>query len=710
MSMYDSSKIKATLIENKEYFLQPNVYIDIEKYIEEKHLFDKLDQAAINSFTRQSSCIKTPLIPEHIHILRNNLPKELCQSLIAEFDLDANGVKDPAVLAVLLPQIFNQHLDQQLISYFNSEYCILWWSIYKIGPTITEKDYSTHWHADAGPKKHLKVITYLNGKNEHGSDTCYLDKAASDKLKQVGYLLNDINHRVTDIKPLCQHFDIDYQAQYAQPQTGDSIIFNPYQLAHRACPTTNNQYRYVIDFCIVQSELSWREVIEKHYVAVFGGKPFEGMAKMLLKLNKSKTSQHALLEIPLNNELNSEKHLKFMLNNIFSNTEIALSLYQYIIKEDPKLLQCHSITKLIHHCKKTLQIQLNPDPTTVINTTIVQALMDLAHYQQVFKDSYQRYSPIGKPDATAIFWPNPAHAKHPSSKFEQLPFVKKHPIMNMTTPIGSAGSCFAFEIAKYFQQEGYNYVVTERNDDVNSGLIIDGYQPGDAIAKFCANYGILFNTPSFSQLAEKAFGLRNFEQILIESEQGLYLDPYRENVFFKSQQAYLDDYTKHLTAVKESFLNCKVFVVTLGLNECWQLHDGTVMSRNPRENMFQLVKHKTLTVEENVQHIQRFFDIIKQHNPDFTLIISVSPIPFLATGRADEHHIIAANCHSKAVLLVAAQQLVAQNQDMYYLPSYELVTECVENAWSEDTRHVKSEVVAKVVNMFEQIFVEEDTL
>jgi hypothetical protein len=84
----------------------------------------------------------------------------------------------------------------------------------------------------------------------------------------------------------------------------------------------------------------------------------------------------------------------------------------------------------------------------------------------------------------------------------------------------------------------------------------------------------------------------------------------------------------------------------------------------------------------------------------------VSPIPVLATGRADEHHIISANCHSKAVLLVAAQQLVENNSDMYYLPSYELVTECVENAWTEDARHVKGEVVAKVVNMFEQIFVE----
>lgn len=135
------------------------------------------------------------------------------------------------------------------------------------------------------------------------------------------------------------------------------------------------------------------------------------------------------------------------------------------------------------------------------------------------------------------------------------------------------------------------------------------------------------------------------------------------------------------------------------------MHDGTVMSRNPRKNMYQLVKHKTLTVSENVNNIQRFFDIIKSHNADFKLIISVSPIPFLATGRANEQHIITANCHSKSVLRVAVDELVSKNADMYYLPSYELVTECTENPWEADCRHVTENTVKRVVSMFKEIFV-----
>ena len=105
--------------------------------------------------------------------------------------------------------------------------------------------------------------------------------------------------------------------------------------------------------------------------------------------------------------------------------------------------------------------------------------------------------------------------------------------MTKDTPIVSAGSCFAFEISKVLQQDNYNYVISERIDDPNSEVIVDGYTPGDDIVKFSANYGIIFNSPSFTQLAEKAFSKRKFQKLLAQVPGGLYTDPYSENVFLK---------------------------------------------------------------------------------------------------------------------------------------------------------------------------------
>lgn len=699
-------KQEELLIGEYSYQLIPNAHKEVFKFFEHQHGYHKITDRAQSTYQRSS--VASPLTKEHIHVLRNHIPPELCQSLITEFEGDEQGIQDPSVLKVLLPLVFTEEADEHIRSYFDSEYCVFWWSINKVQIDDEEDWYSTKWHCDGGPARHLKLITYLNGHEEHGSDTGYLDEEATLALKEVGYIFNQVHERNIDVAPLCQHFNISYQPMGLKANAGDTLIFNPNQLAHRVIAPKVGIPRYSLNLCLLPSEIYWKTVVEEYFFPLYECQDFRDFTEISKKITLPALKPQEHIEIGLGYDIENFEHIEYWLASVIKNLAVAATISNHIQREDPKLLECHSIFKLLKFVKTIIITQLSPDK--VMESKWLETLSDLAEYERDFIDSMGRYTLGNKPNYNGVFWPNPSHEKHPQSKFDMLPYVKKEPIMDMNTAIGSAGSCFAFEIAKYFQHEGYNYVITERNDNPYSGVVVDGYTPGDDIVKFCANYGILFNTPSFCQLAEKAFGLRGFNKLLFKADSGYYLDPYRENVIFISPEAYMADYEQHIHAVKQAFLQCKVFVVTLGLNECWQLQDGTVMSRNPRENMFHLAKHKTLTVEENVSYIQRFFDIIKQHNPDFKLIISVSPIPFLATGRANEQHIISANCHSKAVLRVAADQLVASNKDMYYLPSYELVTECVEDAWEEDTRHVKSSTVEKVVAMFKEIFVTEDKI
>ena len=223
---------------------------------------------------------------------------------------------------------------------------------------------------------------------------------------------------------------------------------------------------------------------------------------------------------------------------------------------------------------------------------------------------------------------------------------------------------------------------------------------------FSANWGILFNAPSFMQVAERAFGEKKFPHLLIRLGQYL-TDPFREQVMFTSPEAYEQDYEAHTAASREALLRSEVFIVTMGLNECWQfVADGSFLHRNPLHNdLYAAIKHRTLTVDENVQYLQRFIDIVRAHNSKFKVIVSLSPIPFLATGRAHEHHVITANAHSKAVQRVAAEKLCEQNKDVYYLPSYEVVTHCVRDAWENDQRHVKRSTVDRVMELFDKMFV-----
>jgi uncharacterized protein HemX len=75
---------------------------------------------------------------------------------------------------------------------------------------------------------------------------------------------------------------------------------------------------------------------------------------------------------------------------------------------------------------------------------------------------------------------------------------------------------------------------------------------------------------------------------------------------------------------------------------------------------------------------------------------------------ASTQHIVEANLQSKSVLKVAAQAFVERNKEVYYFPSFETVTYCVQNPWDTDQRHVSRETVNRVMQLFTEMYVKQD--
>jgi len=100
----------------------------------------------------------------------------------------------------------------------------------------------------------------------------------------------------------------------------------------------------------------------------------------------------------------------------------------------------------------------------------------------------------------------------------------------------------------------------------------------------------------------------------------------------------------------------------------------------------------------------------RAHNKNIKIIVTVSPVPLLATYRAKEHHVITANAHSKAVLRVAAEEFASKNKDVFYFPSYETVMYCTEQPWKPDLRHVAPHTVDNVMRLFSKMFLRDQQL
>lgn len=324
----------------------------------------------------------------------------------------------------------------------------------------------------------------------------------------------------------------------------------------------------------------------------------------------------------------------------------------------------------------------------------VEILYKVMKHEIDTSENRQAYVSSTKENPHAVFWPN-------ENLFDELPIAKENKLIDYKTPIGSAGSCFAMEIAFKLQQEGFNYIITEDNLYLQNNYHMA-----------CARWGIIFNVPSMRQLVEKAFGVRKLPKLLWSHQENgktIYRDPFREDILFDSVEEFELDYDRHIKSTREALAKVKVFVMTLGVNEVWTLKsDGSVFSRSPWRFASYLVEKKVMTVEENVNELQKMIDLWKIYNPDIQLILTVSPVPLSATFRANDYHVITANAHSKATLRVAAEIFCNKNENVHYFPSYETVMYSTKNAWQEDKRHVSKESVANVMKVFDHIFVNQD--
>ena len=155
------------------------------------------------------------------------------------------------------------------------------------------------------------------------------------------------------------------------------------------------------------------------------------------------------------------------------------------------------------------------------------------------------------------------------------------------------------------------------------------------------------------------------------------------------------------------------FVFTFGLAEVWQDREtGGVFWRGIPEKIFDADRHvfRLTTVEENEQNIIRIVELIRSVNQDAPIVLTLSPVPLLATFRGQS--CVTADAVSKSVLRVAIDLVASRGlPGVYYWPSFEVVRwaggHCrIRRTASADrrARHVTRYLVAEIIDAFVEAF------
>ncbi|OCJ07721.1 GSCFA domain-containing protein [Rhizobium sp. AC27/96] len=272
--------------------------------------------------------------------------------------------------------------------------------------------------------------------------------------------------------------------------------------------------------------------------------------------------------------------------------------------------------------------------------------------------------------------------------------------------VATAGSCFAQHIARHLKQSGFDHYVVEDGHPLADEHQRDHFNYGT----YSARYGNIYTPRQLVQLFERAFGTFEPQEEIWTNEHGKFVDPFRPNIEpegFATKEELVADRHQHLAKVRDMFSTLDVFVFTLGLTEAWlSKTDGAVFPVCPgvAGGTFDVQKYEfhNFRVSEVIADLERFLDLLNSVNPKARVILTVSPVPLMAT--AENRHVLTSTTYSKSALRVACDEIERAHKHVVYFPSYEVITGAYNRGryFAEDLRNANEEGVSHVMRIFLQ--------
>jgi hypothetical protein len=271
------------------------------------------------------------------------------------------------------------------------------------------------------------------------------------------------------------------------------------------------------------------------------------------------------------------------------------------------------------------------------------------------------------------------------------------------TRVCTAGSCFAQHISRRIASAGFNFHVTEPGEGLEAAE-----RQRRNFGVFSARYGNLYTVAQLDQLFDEAMGQREMHEPAWQRPDGRWVDPFRpqtEPDGHATPEAVAAARRAHLDRVAAVFREAELFVFTLGLTEAWRARaTGEVFPLAPGvvAGAYDPERHgfHNYSVTEVITGLHGFLDKLKAVNPAVKVLLTVSPVPLIATY--EDRHVAVATMHSKSVLRAAVSEVVQGRDWVDYFPSYEVITAPPTSAryFEADHREVTAIGVAHAMRLF----------
>lgn len=229
------------------------------------------------------------------------------------------------------------------------------------------------------------------------------------------------------------------------------------------------------------------------------------------------------------------------------------------------------------------------------------------------------------------------------------------------------GSCFADNIGRRFVDDKFRATVNP--------------------------YGVMYNPASIMHTVKRWTG----ELVAAQSEAS---DSGSETSDFNSEAS--DSGSDVRQAISEA---PQTAVFTLGTNHVYILNETGEIVDNCQKRPQRLFTERELSVDECADYLREAVTKLRQINPSVRIIITVSPIRYAKYGFHGSQL-------SKATLLLAADKLTKEMDNVVYFPAYEIVNDELRDYrfYREDMLHPTDQAVEYIWQRFGETFFSKQTV
>lgn len=262
-----------------------------------------------------------------------------------------------------------------------------------------------------------------------------------------------------------------------------------------------------------------------------------------------------------------------------------------------------------------------------------------------------------------------------------LPFhIPQNPIkIRLKDPIFSIGSCFADNIGDKLKAHKFDIttnplgiIYNPYSSFKNLKLILsEGIDPEN----FIKNGNIYFHWDTHSAIS--GTDLNTFK-VLLEERSRL---------------------------SRQRLINSEWLIITFGTIFAYRYRSNDKIVANCHKIPQREFERLSLTTEEIKEDYQETLELIRSINPRLKVILTVSPVRHIRDGLVE-------NNISKATLIKAVHEILQEDPNCFYFPSYEIMIDELRDYrfYKSDMIHPSSQAVDYIWNKFAEVFFDQETL